>query len=185
MADARIERTQRALHASLLSLVGEKAFGDLSIGEIVARAGIGYATFFRHYRDKDALLAEVADTLMDDLLAKMMPALLHDETRVASVALCRFVDEHRSVCRALLAGGAEDSIRQHVVKRALSRAETVALPPVDGLPPDLAISHAVRAMLGLLGWWLDHEGSFDADGMGAIIDRLVMGPIRSAATDHA
>lgn len=158
----------------MLSLVAEKAFADLSVGEIVARAGVGYATFFRHYPDKDALLADVADALMDDLLVQMMPALLQDETLAASVALCRFVAERRAVCRALLAGGAEASVRA----RALARAAAVALPPVAGLPPDLAIGHAVGATLGLLGWWLDHEAAFDAEGMGAIIDRLVMAPIR-------
>ena len=29
---------------------------------IAARAGVGYATFFRHYADKDALLADVVES---------------------------------------------------------------------------------------------------------------------------
>ena len=181
MADPRIEKTRTALREALLALVGEKAFPDLSIGEIVERAGLGYATFFRHYRDKDALLASIADALMDELLVQMMPSLLQENTLSASVALCRFVDERRAICRALLAGGAEASVRHHLLARAKARAEAVALPPVQGLPPDLAVGHAVGAMLSLLGWWLDHEGSFDAEAMGAIIDRLVMAPIRTSS----
>jgi AcrR family transcriptional regulator len=174
MADPRIEKSRSALRGALLALVAEKMFTELSIGEIVARAGIGYATFFRHYPDKDALLVDIADGLIDELLVQMLPALLEEKTLAASVALCRFVDGRRAICRALLAGGATASVRRHV----LARAGGVALPAVSGLPPDLVIGHAVGATLGLLGWWLDHEEAFDAEAMGAIIDRLVMAPIR-------
>ncbi len=181
MADPRVAKTRRALREALLALVAEKAFDDLSISEIVARAGLGYATFFRHYHDKDALLADVADALIDELLVQMMPALRLEETLAASVALCRFVDGRRTICRALLTGGAQANVRRQLLARARARAEAVALTPVEGLPTDLAIDHAVGAILGLLEWWLDHEGSFGAEGMGAIIDRLVMGPIRAGS----
>ena len=82
MADPRIGRTRAALSRALLALVEEKSFAELSVGDIVTRAGIGYATFFRHYPGKDALLLDVADALTDELLALMLPALLqedHDE----------------------------------------------------------------------------------------------------------
>jgi hypothetical protein len=38
--------------------------------------------------------------------------------------------------------------------------------------------HAVTATVGLLAWWLDH-GRFDAPAMGAIVNRLVMIPLRA------
>jgi len=180
MADARTVKTRAALAGAMLALAGEKDFADLTIGEIAQRAGIGYATFFRHYRDKEALLAAVADTLMDELLAMMAPALLQEDTRTASIALCRFVDARRPICRALLAGGAEANVRQHLVERAVRLAMTLDLPQPGPLPADLLIIHAVTATLGLLGWWLEHDGGLDAVAMGAAIDRLVMGPVRRA-----
>ena len=179
MADLRIVKTRKALAHALLALVGEKPFAELSIGEIVQRAGIGYATFFRHYPDKDALLADVADGMIFELLAQIAPALLQEDTVAASVALCRYVGEHRAICRALLAGGAEASVRRHILARALVGAEASGLAPVAGLPADLAIGHAVGATLGLLAWWLNHEGAYDAEAMGAIIDHLVIAPTRT------
>jgi AcrR family transcriptional regulator len=179
MADARIVKTRAALAQAMLALAAEKDFADVTIGEIARRAGIGYATFFRHYRDKEMLLAAVADRLMDELLAMMAPALLQEDTRTASVALCRFVDARRPICRALLAGGAEANVRRHLVERAVALAKDLALPQTGQLPADLLIVHAVGATLGLLAWWLEHEG-LDPVAMGAAIDRLVMAPVRAA-----
>lgn len=175
--DARTVRTRAALTAAILAILGEKAFGDITIGDIAARAGISYATFFRHYSDIDSLLDDATDALIADLLELMMPALLQEDTLAASVALCRFMDERRSVCRPLLTGGADVSVRRHLIDRSIARSKTIMRRPV-GLPLDLVITHSTNATLGLLAWWLDTEPEIDPDAMGAIIDRLVIGPVR-------
>jgi AcrR family transcriptional regulator len=179
MADARILKTRAALAEAVLALAVEKDFGKATIVDIVERAGVSYPTFFRHYRDKAALLVDVADTLMNDLLAVMMPALLLDDTLAASVTLCRFVDARRAFCGALLAGDAEDDIRRHLVERATRLAQATDLNRAGGLPKDLLITHSVTATLGLLAWWLDQGADLDARAMGEVIDRLVMRPIRA------
>jgi AcrR family transcriptional regulator len=98
MPDARITKTRAALSEAVLALAGEKNFNDLTIAEIAERAGIGYATFFRHYPDKEALLADVADVLIDELIGQMMPALLAEDTLSASIELCRFVQKRHTIC---------------------------------------------------------------------------------------
>ena len=176
--DRRILKTRVALARVVIELAGEKSFADVTIGEIASRAGIGYATFFRHYPDKEALLADVADSLIEELTAIIMPALLADDTAEASVAICRFIDARRPICRALLAGDAEENIRRHVVERAVRQSETLDMPHPPGLPMGLVVRHATTATLGVLAWWLDHGGDLDPQAMGAILDRLVMRPVR-------
>jgi AcrR family transcriptional regulator len=178
--DARITKTRAALAEAVLALAGEKDFAELTISEIAQRADIGYATFFRHYPDKEALLADVADALMNELIGVMMPALLAEDTLEASIALCSFVDSRRTICRALIAGGAEANIRRELIQRAAIRAQAIELPAPDSLPADLVTLHAVTATIGLLAWWLDHPG-FDARAMGAIVNKLVMTPVRKAS----
>jgi AcrR family transcriptional regulator len=183
VTDPRVAKTRAALADAVLTLASEKPFADVTITEIAERAGVGYASFFRHYKDKDALLADVADTVVDDLLPAMMPAMLDEDTLTASIAMCRFIDENRLVTRALLAGGAETMVRRHIVMRAIERsgsrptAETDR-PAIPAIPHELVITHCVAASLGLLSWWLDQGAAISCEAMGEVLNRLVMAPVR-------
>src|ERR1700744_2775721 len=81
MTDPRVTKTRAALAEAVLALASEKPFADVTITEIAARAGVGYASFFRHYKDKDALLTAVADKMVTDLLAIIIPRMSARETR--------------------------------------------------------------------------------------------------------
>jgi AcrR family transcriptional regulator len=184
VTDPRVAKTRAALAEAVLALASEKPFADVTITEIAERAGVGYASFFRHYKDKDALLADVADTVVDDLLPIMMPAMLDEDTLTASVALCRFIDENRLVTRALLAGGAETMVRRRIVMRSLERsqarvAQTSGVLQAAPVPHELVITHCVAASLGLLSWWLEQGSDISAEAMGDVLNRLVMAPVRA------
>ena len=180
MTDRRIERTRAALGEAVVALAGEKAFADITITEIADRAAVGYATFFRHYRDKEALLEEVAAVLIDELLTLMMPALIDDDTRAASVALCQFVDRRRHICRALLAGGAGANVRRLALERAHALGKLDNTMRAPGVEASLVLDHAVGATLGLLAAWLESGGEIPPDAMGGLVDRLALRPVREA-----
>jgi AcrR family transcriptional regulator len=178
MTDPRVTKTRAALAEAVLALASEKPFADVTITEIAARAGVGYASFFRHFKDKDALLTEVADQMVTDLLAIIMPALIEEDTLATSIAICRYVDEHRLLTRALLAGGAESRVRDHIVGRSIETAQLRVPAQPSGIPYELIVTHSVSATLGLLGWWLEHGASITPEAMGEVVDRLVMSPVR-------
>ncbi len=184
MTDPRVTKTRAALAQAVLALAAEKPFADVTITEIAERAGVGYASFFRHYKDKDALLTAVADTMIEDLVAIIMPAMLEEDTRAASIAICVYTEGHRSITTALLSGGAETMVRHHIVARAIeySRLQTVLRPPNPpgvAIPPELILTHCVAATLGLLSWWLEQGGGLSAEAMGDLVNRLVMAPVRA------
>jgi len=52
---------RRALIESALSLMAEKSAASLSLREVARRAGVSHAAPYRHFADKDALLAAVAE----------------------------------------------------------------------------------------------------------------------------
>jgi AcrR family transcriptional regulator len=184
MTDPRETKTRAALAQAVLALTSEKPFADVTITEIAERAGVGYASFFRHYKDKDALLTAVADKMIEDLVGIIMPAMLVEDTRAASISICAYVETHRSITTALLAGGAETMVRHHIVARALeySRLQTDLRPsnvPPMSIPPELVLTHCVAATLGLLAWWLEQGGGLTAEAMGDVVNRLVMAPVRA------
>jgi AcrR family transcriptional regulator len=45
------------------------AFGDMSVERLITAAGVTRSTFYSYFKDKDALLRDLAGSVLDDLLA--------------------------------------------------------------------------------------------------------------------
>ena len=174
--DARIVKSRHALRGALLELVAERPFEEVSIAAITGRAGVGYATFFRHYPTREALLAEIADEIIGELLVVIAPLIVANDTGAAARALAGVVDARRSLCRALLVG-AGDVMRRDVTARAVSAARAAGTEMPAWLPRELGVVHGVAATLTILSWWLEQEPRQDAAAIAQVIDRLVFRPM--------
>lgn len=53
--DRRIRRTRDTLGDALFALMQEKSFDEITVQDVLDRAGVGRSTFYVHYRDKDDL----------------------------------------------------------------------------------------------------------------------------------
>ena len=174
--DARQVRSRKALSGAMLALLGEMPFDQITIREITSRAGTGYATFFRHYPDKETLLGDVASQEIASLLAMTLPIFHSASSGETTSALCRHVHEHRKLWSALLTGGAASILRGEFIRQARDLAD--AMPkPESWLPSDLAVVYATGATVDLLAWWLAREQGHTADQIAAILDRLIIAPI--------
>ncbi|OBH11137.1 TetR/AcrR family transcriptional regulator [Mycobacterium sp. E1747] len=66
-------RRKASLEADLLSAVESLhgdglAFGDMSVERLITTAGVTRSTFYSYFVDKDALLGDLARSVLDDLL---------------------------------------------------------------------------------------------------------------------
>ena len=174
--DARQIRSRNALHAALLELLEEKPFDQLTIREITARAGTGYATFFRHYPTKEELLNDVASEEIAALLAMTMPILHQADSFESTLALCRYVADHGSLWSALLTGGAAAIVRDEFIRQARGLAQREA-PRHDWLPADLGVVHGTGSTIDILAWWLAKGSHYNADQIAPILHRLVIAPL--------
>lgn len=174
--DARAVRSRAALRTALIDLIGERQFGDISVAALTERAGIGYATFFRHYPDLAAVLAEIADGLIAELLELLVPLLRARDGLAVMRALTAEVAARRQLAHALLTG-AGDSMRQTITQRAIDQAMAAPTDTPGGLPRELAVTHLVGATLTILTWWLGRAPEMAADDVAAMLDRLVLAPV--------
>jgi AcrR family transcriptional regulator len=174
-SDPRMKRTQVALYAALLSLLEEKAFDQITIREIAARAGVGYATFFRRYPDKEALLHELAAREISELLAMAEPILYTVDSRASAQALCAYLWEHRKLWEALLTGGAAAILKDEFVRKAQENAAARSSKE-SWLPGDLSVVFSVAATIEILAWWLKQSNPPSSKRMAEILDRLVITP---------
>ena len=171
----RLTRTRPILCGALLSLLEERPFEQLTVREITAKADIGYATFFRHYPDKEALLNDLAASQISDLLAMTLPILDKADTRGSARALCVYVWERRKLWSALLTGGASSTLKDEFIRQAQQIAE--AQPRPDAwLPNDLSIVFYVTGTVEILAWWLKQKDPPSVDRMAEVIDSLIVAP---------
>jgi AcrR family transcriptional regulator len=180
----RATRTRSALCGALLSLLEEKPFEQVTVREITARGGVGYATFFRRYPDKLALLHDLAAREIGKLLAMTLPILFTVDSRASAQALCAYLWEHRKLWSALLTGGAAATLKDEFVRQAQQLAADQPNPE-SWLPGDLNVVFSVAATIEILAWWLKQPEPPSAKRMAEILDRLVIIPslARGASAD--
>src|SRR5437660_3409771 len=100
--DRRIRRTQQLLAKALIALTLEKGYEAVTIRDITERADIGYATFFRHYHDKDELLQDVMDVVLAELIEFLHPAIPEADPTAVGTLLFRYIQDKSEVMRVLL-----------------------------------------------------------------------------------
>jgi AcrR family transcriptional regulator len=173
--DARQVRSRNALCGALLELLQESSFDQITIREISARAGTGYATFFRHYATKEALLGDIASEEIGTLL-EMTASMMSSADRFGAILdLCQYVDAQRQLWAALLTGGAAGIVRKELLRQAGELGDERQCP--DWLPSDLARHIGVSSAIDVLVWWLEQKQRYAPEQVAIILDRLVIGPI--------
>lgn len=176
-SDARQVRSREALTGALLALLEEKPFDQLTIREITARAGTGYATFFRHYPTKEALLGDVATEEIGGLLAMTVPILTQANSYESTKAVCAYVDRHRKLWSALLTGGAAAIVRAEFIRQARELPDAVQGSHKEWLPSDLGVVYGTGATFDLLAWWLAQPRRIASDEIAGILHRLIIAPL--------
>lgn len=174
--DARARKSRAALRGALLALLERVRFEDVTVRQICAEAGIGYATFFRHFADKESLLNDLAAQEIADLLAHSMKILIGGDTLASSVAMCHFVARHRALWATLLTGGAAATVKTEMIEQA----RELAMPgqePLHGIPQDLAVVFATSAVVEILAWWLQFGSTIAPEEIARIIDTLAVTPV--------
>jgi len=173
--NARSARTREALRASFLRLLEQVPLEEVTIRDIAAGAATSYATFFRHYTDKDALLDDVAAEQISRLLAMTLPLLFSVDSRASARALCAYVWEHRTIWTVLLTGGASSVLKKEFIRQAREIAAKAGEQD-SRIPNDLRVVFCVSGTLEILAWWLEHGEDLSVDRMAEIQDILGVAP---------
>ena len=174
--DRRIKRTQQLLAKALIALTLKKGYEAVTIRDITEHADIGYATFFRHYTSKDALLRDVSDVVLADLKS-LLPGSPKVDVDAVGVPLFRYVQEHANIIHVLLQSRGTSSLVQHIIE-ITSQDVLNENEPLEGsiVPAEIAAYHLINSSISLIQWWLEHHMPYTPERMGAIFQVLIMQP---------
>jgi AcrR family transcriptional regulator len=175
--DARARRSGAALQAALLALLERGPLDQITVRHICAESGVHYATFFRHYPDKDALLDDIAKDQIAQLNALALAIRGTDDYRSGFTALCTYVDRHRSLWSTLLNGGAGAAMREEWVRQSLLVAANEAAIN-SWLPKELGTICAATLIAETLAWWVAQPpGAQSVDTVSGLLLRLLSGSV--------
>lgn len=172
----RARKTLAALRAALLSLLEQKQFDDITIRDIIAAAGIGLATFYRHYPTKNALLEDIAAAEIDMLVEMAVSLMRTSGSQYSSEVMASYVAEHRALWATLLGGGAAGAVREGFKRRVTQAVENDQRLPKSWVPAELGIIFGVTATVEIIAWWLRQPPGITVSEVAKLLDGLAIRP---------
>lgn len=158
-ADPRAQRSRDRLGDALVALIQERPFDEITVQDVLERAGVSRSTFYAHFRDKQDLLLSDVDDFAERMFMRLARSNDPSERVAPVVELFAHVAEMaplrkalsdadrlleiRSLIQAHVARGIEARLTQ------ISRAKS--LDPATRAP----LAHAAAGgLMALLEWWL-------------------------------
>jgi AcrR family transcriptional regulator len=158
-ADPRAERIRAKLHDAALALAHERPVDQLTVGDLVARAGVSRQVFYRHFSDRDDAVASSFAIAFAAATAD-----LDGEPRSRILRIFGLAAEHRALYRNVVPSAVAQRVVAAFRSELLPACEELAaraLPavgPVAGLEPDAVSRFLVGGFQEVLRSWMEDPG---------------------------
>lgn len=172
--DRRIQRTRKLLRESMLQLILERGYDDISIQDVTDKANLGRATFYLHYREKDDLLADIMRQLFEEFIATA-PPVISPKTKSVNPnrihEIFEFAESRYDLFRIMMIGkGSMVASRYlHQALRDGYSREIDRMQEEYGIVPtisrDFIENYYAGALISLIFWWLDCDMPFTPEEM--------------------
>ena len=180
--DNRIKRTKRLLKQGITKLILQKSIKKISVRELTDLVEINRGTFYLHYKDIYDLVDQIENELceeFDEVIAKSLAECNGDKRKVF-VDFCKFLDDNRDICYALLSDNGDINfllkMRAIISRRAFSNLPKKYSRFHNKNDYIYIISYLESGTVGLLRYWLsdESENRKTPEELGALLDGLFM-----------
>jgi AcrR family transcriptional regulator len=183
--DRRIRKTRQLLRNTLLALLKEKRYEDISVQDIIERADVARSTFYVHYVDKDDLLTGRHGIFAENLSQHLTA---HSGDQGASAFSSQMWFYHIQAQGDILKVIAKDSAMELAMKtlrgiihdsvRNGMQAHEQADNDVS-VPLPLLADYLTDTLMTLIKWWFKDGMKKTPEQMDAIFQQLVMPGVTS------
>lgn len=162
--DRRQRRTREAIFRAFTKLLTEKSFDKLTVGEIIACADVGRATFYAHFETKEFLLKELCEELFCHIFDSVcVPPEEHrhifscEEQGSVFLHLLKHLEKNDNNVLKLLVGRNNELFLEYF-KNNLKELVKSQLPlfshqKSSALPEDFLINHITATFVETVRWW--------------------------------
>ena len=155
--DRRARRTRRLLKESLLELMEQKHFSEISVRDVTDNADMNRTTFYLHYTDTTQLL----QSMEEDLLAEAQVLVdAHIQETVADGTLrpvfepiLDFVVEHREVCTILFENNEVSQFAEQLIHRNGTEVIRAWFQSMDDQQLSYLLRFITYGLIGLIREW--------------------------------
>ncbi len=176
LTDARSTRSQQALQQSLLQLMENMPFDQITLRDIVSGAKTTYPTFYRHFATKEDLLAHIAREQTVALMSLPQPRKDRANEPSPGERICIFISERRALWRTLLAAGAGPIMREEFIRHGQElAARGPRLNP--RFPAEVMAGVTASGLFEIIAWWLRQEDDYPASEIALMLELLVINPV--------
>lgn len=179
--DRRILRTRDALGDALVALMPERAFDEITVQDVLDRAGVSRSTFYAHYRDKDDLfLSDIEDFF--EMMARTWKQKSADSDRLLPVKeFFSHVRDVREFYAALVRSGKIQDVQtlaKGLFARSIEQKLQAAGLKIDPAERSAQASALAGSFFSLLDWWLDKGMKADPQQMDDLFHRMAWKGLR-------
>ena len=176
--DKRVEanaRTQRLIIKALIRLMNEKQFSDITVTDIVTRAGVARASYYRNFSSKEEIIARAGSIIIEDFRQKASEAEMSILDAEIVLRVFRYFRAYRRTMLTLYKAGFI-SLYQRLFDECL---ETMA---GDMRYDDIhryGIPFYSGAIFAVFLRWLEEGMKETPEEMAALFHIMIMGSIRA------
>lgn len=183
-SDRRTRRTRHKVSGALVDLIKEKRFDDITVQNLIERAGVGRSTFYTHFRDKEDAFEHQWKQFNQMLADKINWDKAGKDSFFPVTFFFQHLQEAQTFYRGLVRSGKIDAIFKsgvaylsHNIEAALRKKFTTHQ---IAIPVSVLSHYLANEFFGLLKWWLDARMPYTPEAMDEMFHRLVNPTITSA-----
>ncbi|MFJ5771042.1 TetR/AcrR family transcriptional regulator [Psychrobacillus sp. NPDC093180] len=171
--DRRIRKSKAALKESLIAIMKEKDFKEISITDIVQTADLNRGTFYKHYQYKEELLEEAIDDVIKDLIDSYrepyqeVEVLIVSKLSSSTIKIFDHVEKHSNFYSLLV----KSNVLFELQKRICDELKKLVLQDITNHPlqhninANLIASYQAHAIWGMINEWIQSEFIYSASYM--------------------
>lgn len=153
---------RNALIGATLELIPQTGVRELSLREVARRAGVSHGAAYRHFQDKESLLAAVAEQGFNGLALALRAAVQSSagdpitQLQAAGVAYVEFGIRHPEHLRVMFGGAVADFEEHSALKLAAASAHDELRAVVAGIVRGTTSPAVAEEVVGAAAWSIVH-----------------------------